>query len=84
MLFRSRIEKTVKGGRTSTTVTAVNGIERETEIGRMMGGAEVSAAVLAGAREMIEAKANTKRKAKAKPAANHAADGPRITRRDAD
>ena len=75
-----RIEKTVKGGRTSTTVTAVNGIERETEIGRMMGGAEVSAAVLAGAREMIEAKANTKRKAKAKPAAERAGDGPQVTR----
>ena len=30
----------------------------------MMGGADVSAAVLAGAREMIEAKANIKRKAK--------------------
>ena len=33
----------------------------------MMGGADVSAAVLAGAREMIEAKANIRRKAKAKP-----------------
>jgi hypothetical protein len=32
-----------------------------------MGGADVTAAVLAGAREMIEAKANTRRKAKAKP-----------------
>jgi hypothetical protein len=30
----------------------------------MMGGADVSAAVLAGAREMIEAKANLKRKRK--------------------
>ena len=61
-----RIEKAVKTGRTSTSVTRVEGIARETEIARMMGGAEVSAAVLAGAREMIEAKANTRRKAKAK------------------
>src|SRR3954462_90377 len=61
-----KIDKTVKAGRTSTTVTRVAGLERETEIARMMGGADVSAAVLAGAREMIEAKANIKRKAKAK------------------
>ncbi len=57
-----RIEKSVRGGRTSTAVTRVDGVERESEIARMMGGAEVSASVLAGAREMIEAKANIKRK----------------------
>jgi DNA repair protein RecN (Recombination protein N) len=57
-----RIEKAVKAGRTSTSVARLDGRERETEIARMMGGADVSAAVLAGAREMIEAKANTKRK----------------------
>jgi DNA repair protein RecN (Recombination protein N) len=62
-----RIEKNVKGGRTTTGVARVDGFEREEEIARMMGGADVSAAVLAGAREMIEAKANIKRKAKAKP-----------------
>jgi DNA repair protein RecN (Recombination protein N) len=61
-----RIEKTVRSGRTSTTVARLAGIERETEIARMMGGAEVSASVLAGAREMIEAKANIRRKTKAK------------------
>ena len=61
-----RIEKTVRSGRTSTTVTRVDGIDRQEEIARMIGGAEISATVLAGAREMIEAKANTKRKAKAK------------------
>ena len=61
-----RIAKSVKGGRTSTGVARIEGAERETEIARMMGGADVSAAVLAGAREMIEAKANIKRKAKAK------------------
>ena len=61
-----RIAKSVKAGRTSTAVTRIDGSERETEIARMMGGAEVSASVLTGAREMIEAKANIKRKAKAK------------------
>ena len=61
-----RIAKSVKGGRTSTGVTRLEGLDGETEIARMMGGADVSAAVLAGAREMIEAKANLKRKAKAK------------------
>jgi DNA repair protein RecN (Recombination protein N) len=62
-----RIVKRVKGGRTSTDVARLDGVERETEIARMMGGADVSAAVLAGAREMIQAKANIRRKAKAKP-----------------
>ena len=61
-----RIEKSVKGGRTSTGVTRVDGADREIEIARMMGGADVSASVLAGAREMIEAKANIERKRKRK------------------
>ncbi len=61
-----RIAKSIKAGRTSTGVSRVEGIERETEIARMMGGVDISAAVLAGAREMIEAKANIRRKAKAK------------------
>jgi DNA repair protein RecN (Recombination protein N) len=61
-----RIEKAVRGGRTSTLVSRVDGVEREAEVARMMGGAAVSATVLAGAREMIEAKANIQRKAKAK------------------
>jgi DNA repair protein RecN (Recombination protein N) len=62
-----RIAKSVKAGRTTTGVARIDGADREAEIARMMGGLEVSASVLAGAREMIEAKANTKRKAKAKP-----------------
>ena len=61
-----RIVKNVKAGRTLTDVKRLDGPEREIEIARMMGGADVSAAVLAGAREMIEAKANIWRKAKAK------------------
>jgi DNA repair protein RecN (Recombination protein N) len=61
-----RIAKSVKAGRTITGVARIDGGDREAEIARMMGGLEVSASVLAGAREMIEAKANIKRKAKAK------------------
>lgn len=57
-----RIEKFVKSGRTSTSVAKVDGVDREAEIARMIGGSDISAAVLAGAREMIEAKANRKQK----------------------
>ena len=59
-----RIEKNVKGGRTSTTVAALEGPDRQAELARMISGAEVSAAVLASAREMLEAKANKTRKRK--------------------
>ena len=59
-----RIEKGVKAGRTSTTVSALEGPDRQGEIARMISGADVSAAVLASAREMIEAKANKKQKRK--------------------
>jgi len=59
-----RIDKSIKGGRTSTGVARVDGTAREAEVARMMGGADVTAAVLAGAREMIEAKANRKQKRK--------------------
>src|SRR5262249_22646157 len=57
-----RIEKAVKAGRTSTSVTRVDGVDREGEIARMMGGADVSPAVLAGAREMLAAKAAAPRR----------------------
>src|SRR5262245_61726301 len=59
-----RIEKSVRGGRTKTGVSRVDGVERETGTGRMMGGADLSASVLAGARELIEAKANKTRRRK--------------------
>ncbi|HEX4565631.1 MAG TPA: DNA repair protein RecN [Vicinamibacterales bacterium] len=57
-----RIEKGVKAGRTSTTMAALDGPDRQAEIARMISGTDVSAAVLASAREMIEAKANKKQK----------------------
>ena len=64
-----RIEKNVRGGRTSTTVSRVDGPERQAEIARMISGSDISAAVLTSAAEMIqskalEAKANITRKRK--------------------
>lgn len=65
-----RISKSVRAGRTVTDVARVGGTEREHELARMIGGAGISAAVRASAREMLDthsgAKANTDRKAKAK------------------
>jgi len=57
-----QIEKSVRGGRTLTRVQQIDGRAREAEIGRMIGGTAVTAAVLAGAREMLQAKANARRK----------------------
>jgi DNA repair protein RecN (Recombination protein N) len=48
-----RIVKTIRGGRTVTEVAKVNGADREEELARMIGGAEVSASVRASAREML-------------------------------
>jgi DNA repair protein RecN (Recombination protein N) len=57
-----RIEKNVKSGRTSTTVAALEGPERQAEIARMIGGADVTPSMLAGAREMLAAKAAVTRR----------------------
>ncbi|MGE5814427.1 MAG: DNA repair protein RecN, partial [Acidobacteriota bacterium] len=51
-----RIEKSVKGGRTITRVAALKGPDREEELARMIGGAEIGAAVLASARAMLTAR----------------------------
>jgi DNA repair protein RecN (Recombination protein N) len=48
-----RIVKSVRGGRTVTGVTRVEGADREEELARMIGGAEVSPAVMASARDML-------------------------------
>ena len=48
-----RIEKTVRGSRTVTSVGRVDGVQREEELARMIGGSEVSPAVIASAREML-------------------------------
>lgn len=51
-----RIEKSVRGGRTLTSVRRVDGGTREEEVARMIGGAEVSASVLASARDMLRSR----------------------------
>jgi DNA repair protein RecN (Recombination protein N) len=48
-----RIEKSVRTGRTVTDVARVDGVKREEELARMIGGSDVSAAVIASAREML-------------------------------
>ena len=47
------ITKSVKAGRTHTTVRRLDHVDREQELARMIAGASVSAAVLASAREML-------------------------------
>jgi DNA repair protein RecN (Recombination protein N) len=48
-----RIVKTVRGGRTVTDVARVEAADREEELARMIGGADVSPAVMASARDML-------------------------------
>ena len=52
-----RIAKSIRAGRTITTVERLEALEREEELARMIGGSEVSIAVRAGAREMLAARA---------------------------
>jgi DNA repair ATPase RecN len=54
----------VKAGRTVTEVARLDGVEREQELARMIAGSGTSAAVMASAREMLEARrvANKKRR----------------------
>ena len=51
-----RISKSVKKDRTVTDVAHVAGLDREQELARMIGGADVSATVVASAREMLESR----------------------------
>jgi DNA repair protein RecN (Recombination protein N) len=51
-----RITKSIRRDRTTTEVSRVEGAEREHELARMIGGANVSAAVMASAREMLDAR----------------------------
>jgi hypothetical protein len=53
--------KSVRGDRTRTDVTRVEGADREAELARMIGGADVSAAVLASARDMLASRARADR-----------------------
>ena len=61
-----QIEKSIRGGRTSTRVRRIDGASREAEIGRMIGGSDVTASVLAGAREMLQQRSRNPRSRGAK------------------
>lgn len=58
------IDKTVKGGRTMTTVTRLDAQAREHELARMIAGAAISPAVVASAREMLITRKRSETKAK--------------------
>jgi DNA repair protein RecN (Recombination protein N) len=51
-----RIEKSIRSGRTVTTVAPVAGPAREEELARMIGGADIGSAVLASARALLTAR----------------------------
>jgi DNA repair protein RecN (Recombination protein N) len=57
-----RITKRVKAGRTVTEVARLDGVEREQELARMIAGSGTSAAIMASAREMLEARRATRAK----------------------
>jgi len=57
-----RIEKSLRGNRTVTGVARVDGVQREEELARMIGGSEISAAVIASAKEMLAFRRERKRK----------------------
>jgi DNA repair protein RecN (Recombination protein N) len=59
-----RITKNVRQGRTVTEVARLTPPEREEELARMIGGADVSATVLAGAREMLSTRGGEAKLAK--------------------
>ena len=59
-----QISKFVSGGRTSTVVTRLDAAGREMEIARMFAGTDVSAHVLASARELLRAKGESEYEAK--------------------
>jgi DNA repair protein RecN (Recombination protein N) len=56
-----RIVKRISGGRTITDVARIDGAEREEELARMIGGADISAAVRASAREMLAVRSGSQR-----------------------
>jgi DNA repair protein RecN (Recombination protein N) len=61
-----QIEKRIEKGRTRTTVSRLNPDARVEEIARMLGGAAVSEAVRASARELLSAGPNSANRQKAK------------------
>ena len=70
-----QIAKQVRGGRTLTLVTRLDGGGRELEIARMIAGAEVSSEVLLSARQMLAVRGESEIKAKTKVAQGTKAKG---------
>jgi DNA repair protein RecN (Recombination protein N) len=62
-----RIAKSVRAGRTVTDVARVSGTDRESELARMIGGADISPAVRASAREMLASRASGPKGSRRKP-----------------
>jgi DNA repair protein RecN (Recombination protein N) len=60
-----QIEKRLRDERTVTAVSRVDDVQREEEIARMIGGAGISAAVIASAREMLAIRHANERKSSA-------------------
>ncbi len=71
-----RIVKSVRDDRTRTEVTRVEGADREAELARMIAGADVSAAVLASARDMLESRARPDRASPKRTAPSRSAPSP--------
>lgn len=67
------IAKEVRGGRTITVVTRLEGEEREKEIARMIAGAGISEQVVASAREMLALRRTVEQTAKGESESAHAA-----------
>jgi DNA repair protein RecN (Recombination protein N) len=69
------IAKTVRGGRTTSTVTRLDESGREREIARMIAGADISSQVLASARELLAGRGESEVAAKGESAGGAKAKG---------
>lgn len=72
-----RVAKSLRAGRTVTTLARLDDTGREEEIARMIAGAEISSKVLASARELLETRRSSEQKAKGETADKTKAKGRR-------
>jgi DNA repair protein RecN (Recombination protein N) len=72
-----QVSKVVRGGRTSTVMTRLDGPGREMEIARMIAGAEISAQVLSSARDLLSARGESEGISKGESPAGAKAKGRR-------
>jgi DNA repair protein RecN (Recombination protein N) len=66
-----RIEKNLRGSRTVTDVARVDGVQREGELARMIGGSEISPTVVASAKEMLAFRSRKRSRARSSDPALH-------------